>query len=193
MPFQFTRLELPDVILIEPQVFPDPRGFFMETYKHSDFRAQGINEVFIQGNHSRSSQGVLRGLHYQKQPKGQGKLVRTVAGEIYDVVVDIRKGSPNYAKWVGVSLSSENKAMLYVPPGFAHGFCVTSDVAEILYMATEEYAPAFEAGVIWDDAEININWPIRNPSLSHKDRQWPSLRDADNNFQYQKKISAIGC
>jgi dTDP-4-dehydrorhamnose 3,5-epimerase len=166
MPFTFTHLAIPDVILIEPAIFRDERGFFMESYKYSDFVAFGIKEHFVQDNHSRSVKGVLRGLHYQKHPKAQGKLVRVVVGEVFDVGVDIRLGSPTYGKWVGEVLSAENKRMLYIPPGFAHGFCVLSDVADVLYKTTEEYAPEYDAGIIWNDPEIGIQWPIEHPILS---------------------------
>jgi dTDP-4-dehydrorhamnose 3,5-epimerase len=185
MAFLFERLEIPEVILIKPQVFADERGFFMETYKHSDFAAFGIRERFVQDNHSRSVKGVLRGLHYQNPPKAQGKLVRVVIGEIFDVAVDIRKGSPTYGKWVGVELSAENKRMLYIPPGFAHGFCVLSEVAEVLYKTTEEYAPECEAGIIWNDPEIGIKWPVEQPIISPKDAKWPGLKDIANAFIYK--------
>ena len=184
MPFTFKRLEIPDVILIEPRVFQDVRGFFMETYKYSDFAAFGIAERFVQDNHSRSVKGVLRGLHYQNPPHAQGKLIRVVVGEVFDVAVDIRKGSPTYGKWVGVKLSAENRRMLYIPPGFAHGFCVLSDVAEVVYKVTAEYAPECEAGIIWNDPGIGIEWPIKHPIISSKDAQWPTLREAVNGFNY---------
>jgi len=187
MAFSFSRTAIPEVVVIDPQVFGDERGFFMETYKRSEFAAEGISETFVQGNHSKSLKGTLRGLHYQKEPKAQGKLVRALAGDIYDVVVDIRRGSPTYGRWVAVSLSSANRLMLYVPPGFAHGFCVVSDEAEISYMTTEEYAPALEAGVIWNDPDLGIAWPIVNPQLSDRDRRWPCLKDADNNFPYHSE------
>lgn len=185
MPFRFQRLEIPEVVLIEPRVFWDERGFFMETYKLSDFAAFGINEKFVQDNHSRSIRGVLRGLHYQNPPKAQGKLVRVLAGEIFDVAVDIRKGSPTYGKWVGIKLSAENKRMLYIPPGFAHGFCVLSDVAEVLYKTTAEYDPSCEAGIIWNDPDIGIDWPIKTPIISPKDASWPNLANAVNGFVYK--------
>jgi len=192
MPFNFKRLAIPDVILIEPKAFPDERGFFMETYKYSEFATFGIKERFVQDNHSRSVKGVLRGLHYQKPPRAQGKLVRVVVGEVFDVAVDIRsahgiaregnipraKGSPWYGKWVGEKLSAENKRMLYVPPGFAHGFCVLSEVADVLYKTTEEYAPEYDAGIIWNDPEIGIDWPIEHPIVSAKDAALPTLREA---------------
>ncbi|MFP4642335.1 MAG: dTDP-4-dehydrorhamnose 3,5-epimerase [Chloroflexota bacterium] len=182
MPFNFKNLEIPEVVLVEPRVFGDERGFFMETYKMPDFVAAGIDAHFPQDNHSRSTKGVLRGLHYQNPPYAQGKLVRAVRGEIFDVAVDIRKGSPTYGRWVSAVLSEENKNMLYVPEGFAHGFCVLSDIAEVMYKATNVYSPESEAGIIWNDEELNIQWPIQEPVLSDKDQQWPRLRDADNKF-----------
>lgn len=185
MPFRFERLQIPDVVLIEPKVFPDERGFFMETYKYSDFAAFGIKERFVQDNHSRSTKGVLRGLHYQNPPKAQGKLIRAVVGTIFDVAVDIRQGSPTYGKWVGVELSAENRRMLYIPPGFAHGFCVLTDVAEVLYKTTEEYAPEYEAGIIWNDPEIGIRWPVDKPIVSAKDAGWPPLKEAVNGFVHR--------
>jgi dTDP-4-dehydrorhamnose 3,5-epimerase len=184
MPFRFTPTVIPDVMVIEPRVFSDARGFFMETYKRSEFVAQGISQTFVQGNHSKSSRGTLRGLHYQKQPKAQGKLVRALVGEIYDIAVDMRQGSPTFGKWTAVWLSAESKKMLYVPAGFAHGFCVTSEDAEIQYMTSEEYAPELEAGVIWNDPDLAIDWPVAEPVLSQRDRAWPRLKDADNNFRY---------
>jgi dTDP-4-dehydrorhamnose 3,5-epimerase len=179
MPFSFRPTLIPEVILIEPRIFPDQRGFFTETYKHSEFAAQGITEIFVQCNMSRSSKGILRGLHYQKYPKCQSKLVWSVAGEIYDVVVDLRRSSPTFGKWIAQMLSAENRKILYVPAGFAHGFCVTSEVAEIVYMATQEYAPAFEAGVLWNDPTLQIDWPIPEPQLSDRDKSWPRLADTD--------------
>jgi len=177
VPFTFTRLAIPDVILIEPRAFVDERGCFMETYKASDFAACGIAEAFVQENHSRSLRGVLRGLHYQKDPHAQGKLVRAVVGEIFDVAVDIRKGSLTYRKWVAETLSAENRRMLYVPAGFAHGFCVLSEVAEVLYKTTQEYAPDSDAGIIWNDPDIGIQWPIGTPILSEKDAALPRLAE----------------
>lgn len=184
MPFSFSRLEIPDVVMIEPRVFRDERGFFVESYKRSEFAAFGITESFVQDNHSRSRRGVLRGLHYQNPPRAQGKLVRAVRGEIFDVAVDIRKGSPTYGRWVGVNLSEENMRMLYIPPGFAHGFLTLSDMADVMYKTTDEYSPEHEAGIIWSDPEIRINWPLRDPVLSPKDARWPCLRNASNGFVY---------
>ena len=182
MPFRFTPTDISGVIVIDPPVFADDRGFFMESYKRSEFAAAGINEAFVQCNQSKSARGILRGLHYQKNPKAQAKLVRALSGEIYDVAVDLRKGSSTYGKWTTVILSAENKKMLFVPIGFAHGFCVTSADAEMLYMTTEEYAPDLEAGVLWDDPDLAIEWPVANPVLSARDHAWPRLRDADNTF-----------
>ena len=179
MPFRFTPAVIPDVVVIEPRVFPDERGFFMETYKRSEFAAHGIDETFVQCNQSKSTRATLRGLHYQRNPKAQGKLIRALSGEIYDVAVDLRRGSPTYSKWHGIVLSAENKQMLYVPGGFAHGFCVTSDEAEISYMTTAEYAPELEAGVIWNDPELRIEWPLKDPQLSSRDQAWPTFREAD--------------
>ncbi|WP_369425121.1 dTDP-4-dehydrorhamnose 3,5-epimerase [Methanothrix sp.] len=187
MPFSFRRLEIPDVVMIEPRVFRDERGFFMESYKHSEFAAFGIKERFVQDNHSRSKKGVLRGLHYQNPPRAQGKLVRAVSGEIFDVAVDIRKGSPTYGRWVGVNLSEENMRMLYIPAGFAHGFLTLSDVADVMYKTTDEYSPEHEAGIIWNDPEIGIKWPLDEPVLSPRDARWPGLRDAVNRFVYGER------
>ena len=184
MAFRFSPTDITEVILVDPVVFSDDRGFLIESYKRSEFAAFGITEAFVQSNHSKSREGTLRGLHYQKIPKAQAKLVRALVGEVYDVVVDLRRGGPTYGKWIAVMLSAENKQMLYVPAGFAHGFCVTSAEAEILYMTTEEYAPELESGVLWNDPELAIQWPIAEPILSPRDRAWPRLRDADNNFRY---------
>lgn len=184
MPFRVVETEIPEVKIIEPQVFADERGFFMETYKRSEFAALGIAEIFVQVNRSKSPKGILRGLHYQKQPKAQGKLVQALAGEIIDVAVDIRQGAPTFGKSVVTTLSSKNKRMLYVPAGFAHGFCVVSDEAEVCYMTTAEYAPECEAGIRWNDPQLAIGWPIATPQLSNRDLVWPALKDADNNFSY---------
>ena len=181
MPFKFKRLSIPDVILIEPRVFGDDRGFFMETYKKSDFLKVGIREEFVQDNHSKSIKGVLRGLHYQLEPKAQGKLIRCIRGKIFDVAVDIRKNSPTFKKWVGVELSEDNKLMVYVPPGFAHGFLTLSEEAEVLYKTTEEYAPELDSGIIWNDEDIGVNWPIDMVDriiLSEKDKKLPNLKNA---------------
>jgi len=185
MPFEFKRLGIPEVILITPRVFNDERGFFKELYKVSDFSSFGIRKIFIQDNLSFSKYGVLRGLHYQIEPKAQGKLVSCLKGIVFDVAVDIRRGSPTYGKWVGIELSAKNHQMLYIPPGFAHGFVVLSDEALVLYKCTQEYAPEAEAGIIWNDPAISIRWPIQNPLLSPRDKKWPTLNEANNNFVYQ--------
>ena len=184
MPFSFRPLNLPEVVLIEPKVFRDSRGLFLEIYKHSDFSGAGISAHFVQDNFSFSTAGVLRGLHYQKDPKAQGKLVRCLKGAILDAAVDIRQGSPTFGKWLLEELSAENNRMLYVPPGFAHGFLTLSDTAEVLYKCTEEYAPENDRGIIWNDPDIGISWPVREPLLSDKDAAHPALRDGDNNFRY---------
>ena len=187
MPFAFKSLEIPEVMLIEPRVFEDERGFFMETYKTPDFVAAGIKGSFVQDNHSCSVKGVLRGLHYQNPPFAQGKLVRAVRGEIFDVVVDIRKGSPTWGKWVGVILSEENRSILYIPTGLAHGFCVLSEVAEVIYKTTNIYSAEAETGIIWNDEDLNIEWPVKEPILSEKDKKLPTLKNADIKFYYAKE------
>ncbi|MFQ5615852.1 MAG: dTDP-4-dehydrorhamnose 3,5-epimerase [Anaerolineales bacterium] len=178
---KFTPTSIPDVILIEPKVFGDPRGFFMETYHEKRFAAGGITASFVQDNHSGSQQGTLRGLHYQIR-QTQGKLLRCVTGEIFDVVVDIRRSSPTFGKWVGFKLSAENKRILWIPVGFAHGFYVLSEWAEVMYKATDFYAPQWERTIQWDDPEIGIEWPIlpgTQPLLSAKDRAGKLLKEAE--------------
>lgn len=170
MPATFTPLHLEGVILIEPRIFNDPRGHFFETFKQSDFAANGLPTHFVQENHSASSARVIRGLHYQRAPFAQGKLVRALYGSIYDVVVDMRESSPTCGQWLGVELSVDNRKQLYIPPGFAHGFSVLSERAEIAYLCTAEYAPAHEAGVIWNDPTLAIDWRIADPLLSDKDK-----------------------
>ncbi len=178
MGFTFEKTALPGVVLITPQVFQDERGYFFESYKKSDFASNGIREEFIQENRSVSIQGVLRGLHYQLPPYAQGKLVSCASGSIFDVAVDIQKGSPTFAQWVAFELSEENKQMLYIPPGFAHGFYTLSDSAQVIYKITAQYAPDCEAGIMWNDREIGIRWPSGEVVLSDKDKVNPSLRDA---------------
>ena len=189
MPFKFNRLEIPDLILIEPKVFEDERGFFMEFYNLKDFNHFGIDVEFVQDNHSHSRKGVLRGLHYQLRPMEQGKLVRCVRGIIFDVAVDIRRGSPTYGEWVGVILSEENKNMLYIPPGFAHGFCVLSNEADVIYKVTNFYSPEHERGIIWNDPDIGIEWPIKDPILSERDSKLPTLKEVENNFVWEGELS----
>jgi dTDP-4-dehydrorhamnose 3,5-epimerase len=178
---KFTPLDIPDVILVEPKVFGDERGFFMETWRQELFAQNGISEPFVQDNHSLSTKGILRGLHYQIK-KPQGKLVRVISGEVFDVAVDIRKNSPTFGKWVGDILSAENRRMLWVPPGFAHGFYVISEMAEFVYKCTEYYAPEHERAIIWSDPDIAIDWPLVDgiaPSLSAKDEAASSLSAAE--------------
>ena len=178
MAFEFQKTEIEDVIYVIPQIFGDDRGFFSETYKKSVFVANGIKDEFNQDNHSKSVKGVLRGLHYQMHPKAQAKLVRCVKGKILDVAVDIRKGSKTFGKWVSRELSEENKCMLYLPEGFAHGFVVLSDEAEFLYKCSNEYSPENDRGIRWNDPDININWGIDfEPQLSEKDKKQPFLKD----------------
>jgi len=170
--------------MIEPKIFGDLRGFFMETYKQSDFEAAGIKNQFIQDNCSRSKRGVLRGLHYQIEPYAQSKLIRCIKGVIFDVAVDIRKGSPFFGQWVGEELSDENKRMLYVPAGFAHGFLVVSDYAEIMYKCDQEYSPEHEKGILWNDPQLAIDWPASDPLVSERDTHLPQLREAEYNFNF---------
>lgn len=180
MPFQFEKLDIQGVVLIKPVVFRDKRGFFLETYKEKDFEEAGIGCEFVQDNHSHSKEGVLRGLHYQKEPYAQAKIVRCVSGEIYDVAVDLRRNSPTFGDYVGVHLSGSNKHQLYIPKGLAHGFLVLSGQADVAYKVDEFYAPDYESGLIWDDPDVGIDWPIDNPTLSEKDKKWPTLSELKN-------------
>lgn len=168
---------LPEVLLIEPDVFGDSRGFFQEVWRQENYVEAGIPGPFVQDNLSRSARGVLRGLHFQK-PGAQGQLVQVIAGAVFDVAVDIRQGSATFGKWVGETLSAENHRQLWVPGGFAHGFCVVSDSADFLYKCTAPYRPADEHGIRYDDPDIGIEWPVREPHLSDRDRSAPLLRDA---------------
>jgi dTDP-4-dehydrorhamnose 3,5-epimerase len=185
MSFQFERSAIPDVLLATPKVHVDPRGWFMESHKFSEWSAYGVTEAFLQENHSYSTYGTVRGLHFQRPPKAQAKLVRVIQGAVFDVAVDIRKGSPTYGQWVGTTLSAENKRMIYVPAGFAHGFCVTSETAELIYKVTSEYAPNHEGGVIWNDPKIAIEWPIHAPVLSQKDEVYPLLAEMETPFVWK--------
>lgn len=184
MPFTFEKTTLDGVMLIKPQVFHDGRGCFFESYKKSDFAAAGIGCAFSQENNSRSVRGVIRGLHYQKNPHAQAKLVRVLKGAIIDVVADIRKGSPDYGKWLKVELSEENRTMIFIPAGFAHGFVAVSEFAELQYKVDNEYCKAAEGGIIWNDPALGIDWGIDEPVLSEKDAVLPPLAEADNNFVY---------
>ncbi|MGD0799087.1 MAG: dTDP-4-dehydrorhamnose 3,5-epimerase [Acidobacteriaceae bacterium] len=176
---QLIPTELKDVLILEPKVFGDERGFFLEAYNEATFKALGLPTHFMQDNHSGSRKGVLRGLHYQlKQP--QGKLVRALRGEIFDAAVDLRRDSPQFGRWFGLVLSAENKRQLWIPPGYAHGFLVLSEFAEVSYKATELYAPAYERSVLWNDPAIGIEWPLEGePTLSEKDRAGALLADAE--------------
>lgn len=186
VPFEFEKLGIDGVILVKPKVFGDNRGFFMECYKKSEFAKNGIETEFVQDNHSKSSKGVLRGLHYQATPKHQAKLVKCIKGCVFDVVVDLRKNSDTFGKWLKVELSEENKNMLYIPEGFAHGFLTLSDEAELLYKTNTEFSPEHDRGLLWNDETINIDWgiseltkenPAFEPILSDKDKIQPKLQE----------------
>lgn len=178
-----TKLEIPGLYLIEPMVYGDSRGYFMETYNQKDMHEAGLDMAFVQDNQSMSKKGVLRGLHYQKNYP-QGKLVRVIRGAVFDVAVDLRKDSPTFTKWYGVELSAENKKQFYIPEGFAHGFLVLSDEAEFCYKVTDFWHPDDEGGIIWNDPTINVDWPpCCKPVLSEKDMKLPFLKDFDLNFK----------
>jgi dTDP-4-dehydrorhamnose 3,5-epimerase len=183
MPFTATPTDLPDVLILEPKVFGDDRGFFYESFNAREFQAvTGLDVEFVQDNHSRSGKGVLRGLHYQIQ-HSQGKLVRVSVGEVYDVVVDLRRRSPTFGRWVGVTLSAENKRQLWVPPGFGHGFLVTSAMAEFLYKTTDYWYPEFERSLLWNDPTVGVEWPLEGtPQLAAKDaagKRWAEAETFD--------------
>ena len=183
MNFVFKKLSIPEVILVEPKLYSDNRGFFFESFKEEDFFSIGITKM-IQDNFSHSIYGVIRGLHYQKNPKAQAKLVTVFNGKIFDVAVDIRKNSPTYGKWVSEILSCENHKSLYIPEGFAHGFCVLSKEADVLYKVSNEYSLENEGGIIWNDPTINIPWSVEKPIISEKDSQLPLLENSENDFTY---------
>lgn len=180
---EIEALAIPEVKLIKPRVFRDDRGFFLERWKASAFRAAGLPD-FVQDNHSRSSRGTLRGLHYQLPPAAQGKLVSAVRGEIFDVAVDIRRGSPTFGRWVGAILSEENLHQLWVPDGFAHGFVVHSASADVIYKVTTEYSPEHDRGLLWNDPDIGIDWGVDAPLLSAKDQTQPRLAEIGDAFRY---------
>lgn len=182
MNFKFTTNEFAGVFIVEPRIFHDERGYFCETYKYSDFKAGGIFDNFVQDNHSFSKQGVVRGLHFQVAPRAQAKLVCCLKGEIYDCIVDLRKSSPTFGKYFGINLSAENKLMLYVPVGFAHGFSTLSQTAEVSYKVSDEYDPKSEFGLKFDDPEIAIDWKVSNPIVSAKDQILPNLKDLKTLF-----------
>lgn len=173
MPFSFTQTEIPDVILIEPRVFEDSRGFFLESFKESPFVEAGITERFVQDNHSRSAKGTLRGLHYQVEPFAQGKLVRVTRGRVLDVAVDLRPSSGTFKKWVAEELSGDNFRMLYIPPGFAHGFVALEEDTDFLYKCTAEYDAASERGIRWNDPDLALPWPLAEPLVSERDQALP--------------------
>lgn len=190
MPFTFQPAALPGIIIIETRLFRDDRGFFTESYKQSDFLSAGMPEAFLQDNFSYSVRGVLRGLHFQKAPRAQAKLVSVAMGEVFDVAVDIRQGSPHYGKWFGVHLSGENGRLLYIPAGFAHGFYVLSNEACVSYKVTSEYDPSLDRGIIWNDPDLGITWPTEAPLLSPKDAALPRLCDSDNDFTFNNGCSS---
>ncbi len=171
------RTELSGVLLLEPRRFGDDRGFFMEMFHAKRYAEAGISGPFVQDNFSRSARGILRGLHFQ-EPNAQGKLVQVLAGAVYDVAVDIRRGSPTFGRWVGVELTADNRRQLWMPAGFAHGFCVLSESADFHYKCTDFYAPASERGIAWNDPDLGIPWPVKSPLLSPKDAVAPRLKDA---------------
>jgi len=178
---EFSRTAIPNLMILQPKVFGDERGFFMETFREDDLAAYGIVGPFVQDNHSGSQRGILRGLHYQIR-QAQGKLIRVVVGEIFDVAVDLRRGSPTFGRWEGVQLSAENKKQFWVPTGFAHGFYVLSEWAEVFYKATDYYAPAWERCLLWNDPALGIEWPLikgQPPQLSEKDRRGKLLTEAE--------------
>ena len=178
MPFNFKKLEIEEVILITPKIFNDGRGFFVETYKTSDFEEAGITERFVQDNHSKTvKKHTIRGLHFQKEPYEQSKLIRVLKGKILDIVVDIRPDSETFGKWVSIVLDAESKAMIYLPKGFAHGFCTLEDDAEVIYKCSKNYSPNHEGGIIWNDPFLEIEWPTNQPTLSERDKKWGSFKE----------------
>lgn len=181
---EFKKLKIEGLILVEPKVFADERGFFLERYIKTVFAENGIMSDFVQDNHSQSTRGVLRGLHFQLPPHGQAKLVWVTSGEVYDVAVDLRVGSPTFGQWAGARLSAENKAMLFIPQGFAHGFEVLSETADVLYKISDFYYPELDKGIRWDDPDINIQWPLPDPVVSEKDQKHPLLKDFNSPFTF---------
>ena len=177
MPFEFIETTLDGVLIIQPKTFPDNRGDFSEVYKHSDFLSAGIKKHFVQTNVSTSKKGVLRGMHYQTEPASQAKLLQVVSGSGFDVAVDIRKDSPTFGKWISVTLTANQKNMIYIPEGFAHGFLALEDNTKLVYNCTAEYSPEHERGLRWDDPALNIMWPIGNPIIADRDAQYPTLEN----------------
>ena len=177
MPFSFIKCDIDGLVIVEPRVFGDGRGFFLESYKKSDFAKNGIDADFRQDNHSCSTRGVLRGLHFQKNPAAQAKLVTVIKGAAWDVAVDIRRDSPTFKKWIAVELSEDNKKMFYMPEGFAHGFLALTDEVHLIYKCSKEYSPQHDAGIIWNDPELGVKWPVDKPLLSEKDTKLPLLKE----------------
>lgn len=190
MPFSFERLAIPEVVLVEAKTFPDERGFFMESFVASAFAEAGIEQAFVQDNYSHSRSRVFRGLHYQNPPRAQAKLVQVIRGEIMDFAVDIRVGSPTYAQFVTARLSDDNHRSLFVPEGFAHGFCVLSESADVVYKVTAEFALELDRGIRWNDPAIGIELPFDDPLISPKDAGLPALAAADNGFSYRESVPA---
>ena len=182
-----TQIEIPGVLLLEPSVISDHRGWFMETYQEQRYSDSGITVHFVQDNCSRSVRNTVRGLHFQ-EPHAQGKLVMALEGTVYDVVVDIRKGSPTFGKWYGIELSAKNLHQMYIPPGCAHGFCVTSETATFLYKCTAYYSPRDERGILWNDPALGIHWPTSDPILSPKDQAYPTLKEMDMELPFYKPV-----
>jgi len=182
--FSFEPSEIPAVVRVHPTRHRDARGFFMETYRRTPFVEAGIDAPLVQQKASRSTRGVLRGLHYQLPPAAQGKLIRVGRGRIFDVAVDLRRGSPTFGDWVGTAIDAEEGPLLWVPPGFAHGYCVLSDEADVAYGVTAEYAPELERGVRWDDPAVGVRWPVDDPVVSEKDASLPVLADAEVPFRH---------
>jgi dTDP-4-dehydrorhamnose 3,5-epimerase len=183
MAFRFEPLPIPDVLLVHPTRHVDPRGYFEETYRRSAFEQAGIAAEFVQDNFARSSKNVLRGLHYQLPPAAQAKLVGVAAGRIFDVAVDLRAGSPTFGRWVGCTLDAEKRALLWIPEGFAHGYVVLSETADVVYKVTAEYSAQLDRGVRWNDPAIGIEWPVRDPIVSERDRAQPMLEAAERAFR----------
>jgi len=185
MPFTFTPGDLPGILIVTPRIFSDDRGFFLESYRRSELAEAGIEQPFVQENFSKSAQGVLRGLHYQLEPAAQGKLVSAITGSVFDVAVDLRRASPSFGRWTGLILSEADRRMLWIPRGFAHGFLALSDPAVVLYrLSGAEYAPDLERGIIWNDPDLGIDWPVSEPILSPKDARHPPLATAEFNFPF---------
>ena len=187
VPLSFRRLEIPGLVLVEAKSFKDGRGCFAEVFRESQFMENGMTARFVQDNYSRSLKGVLRGLHYQLNPGAQVKFVFVTRGEVFDVAVDIRRNSRTYGGWVGEILSAKNHRGMYIPEGFAHGFCVLSEEADVIYKVSREYSPELERGIRWDDRGLGITWPVKQPMLSERDSALPLLRDAENNFQFAEE------